>query len=277
MIAILLSTYNGEKYLECQIESIVNQTFKKWNLYIRDDGSQDHTIDIIDKYTSLYPKQIFRYKDTLGNIGYKKSFMELLANIDADYYMFCDQDDYWMNNKLECFYRYMIDFEKKYVYCPILLVFDMIITDSSLNVISNSFHRYNRSPYKYVKNTYCLLNYPVAYGCSMIFNKYLKQISLPYKGVFPHDMWLALISSRMGVIEYIDESYMLYRRHSKNVTKSNGATSTNIICNIILNFPLKIKNILYYCNGAKEKLPFEISTFFFFYWRIRLFIFRLFY
>lgn len=98
-VVILMSTYNGEEYLESQIKSILNQTYKKWQLYIRDDGSTDNTVNIIEKYCALDPRINFYNENSRNNVGVVHSFMELLENVEADYYMFSDQDDFWLKNR----------------------------------------------------------------------------------------------------------------------------------------------------------------------------------
>ena len=107
MVAILMSTYNGERYLREQIDSLLNQTYKDWKLYIRDDKSTDGTVSIIEGYVRVYPDQIVYKSDGFGNLGAGCSFMQLLSSIDSDYYMFCDQDDVWMEDKIERTYLYL--------------------------------------------------------------------------------------------------------------------------------------------------------------------------
>ena len=98
-VSVLMSTYNGEKYIREQIESILNQKKVKVHLLIRDDGSQDSTIEIVKEYANKYPNvSVYAGK----NIGIGNSFMELLRNApEADYYAFADQDDVWLDGKLE--------------------------------------------------------------------------------------------------------------------------------------------------------------------------------
>ena len=100
-VLVLMSTYNGEKYLDKQLESILNQNVKNVDILIRDDGSKDNTIKIINKWLVEFPKRI--KLETKENIGVVKSFFELVkaAPIDYDYYFFSDQDDYWSEKKLE--------------------------------------------------------------------------------------------------------------------------------------------------------------------------------
>ena len=98
-VAILMSTYNGEKYLKEQIESLLAQTYGNIEIYIRDDGSKDNTIKIIKNYKEKYNNIVLKEGK---NIGFINSFFELLNLCnDADYYAYCDQDDVWMNDKIE--------------------------------------------------------------------------------------------------------------------------------------------------------------------------------
>lgn len=100
-VAILMSTYNGEKYLDAQIKSIINQTNPHWHLYIRDDGSRDRTPQIIQKYVRQDNRISWLNPDHVVNRGVTRSFMELLQQTTADFYMFCDQDDVWLPNKIQ--------------------------------------------------------------------------------------------------------------------------------------------------------------------------------
>ena len=99
MIDILLSTYNGEKYLNEQIISIQNQSEKDWRLLVRDDGSSDNTLRLLEYFASQ-DKRIILIKDDKGNLGVVRSFEILLAQSNADYIMFADQDDVWLANKI---------------------------------------------------------------------------------------------------------------------------------------------------------------------------------
>jgi len=111
-IDILLSTYNGEQYLRNQIESIINQTYKNWRLLIRDDGSQDKTIEILEYYLRKHKDKIVLIEDGQKHLGASKSFFRLLGYSDAKYIMFCDQDDVWLPYKIEKTYNKMKELEK---------------------------------------------------------------------------------------------------------------------------------------------------------------------
>ncbi len=112
MVAILLSTYNGQLYLKEQIDSLLDQTYKNWCLFVRDDGSSDDTLQIISTYAKKCPERIVLLTDNRGNIKPAASFMQLLSMVDMDYYMFCDQDDIWLSTKIERTYEEMVSIEK---------------------------------------------------------------------------------------------------------------------------------------------------------------------
>ena len=91
-VDILLATYNGEEYLSAQIDSLFNQTFKEWRLLVRDDGSTDNTVSIIQSLKLEHPDRVVFIQDDQGNIGPSQSFSVLLAHSSAPYVAFCDQD-----------------------------------------------------------------------------------------------------------------------------------------------------------------------------------------
>lgn len=99
-VAILMATYNGDKYIEEQIQSIINQTYKNWQLFIRDDGSSDETLKIIKNFTNI-DHRIHKITDNLGNLGPCLNFNELIkTHLEYKYIMFADQDDVWLENKI---------------------------------------------------------------------------------------------------------------------------------------------------------------------------------
>ena len=99
-----MATYNGEKYLAEQLDSIINQTYHNWNLLIRDDNSTDRTLEIIQDYQKK-DNRIKLLKDNKGNLGIVKNFEELLKNSESEFIMFSDQDDIWIENKLDAYLK----------------------------------------------------------------------------------------------------------------------------------------------------------------------------
>jgi glycosyltransferase involved in cell wall biosynthesis len=219
-VDILLATCNGESYLEEQIDSILAQTHLDWNLIIRDDKSEDSTLVIVDKYLKKFSDKIYlisENKDIL-RLGASKNFGKLLEYSYSDYIFFCDQDDIWLNNKIEISLSKIRSLETKYgKNCSLLVHTDMKVVDKNLNELSKSFFEYqNLNPeHGYLLRRLLIQN--VVTGCSTVINKALKDFAYPIPSEsIMHDWWLALVAVTFGKIEYLDIPTVLYRQHSQN-------------------------------------------------------------
>lgn len=252
-VAILMATYNGEKYLEEQIESIIDQTYKNWILYIRDDNSQDDTQKIIDKYVKRYPRKIVQIKDDIIANGACKNFMCLLENVHKNkkhkMYLFCDQDDYWLKDKIEKTvneYFKIINNEK-----PILIHTDLYVVDSKLNLISNSFIKYSGLNGKCKKfNNYLIENN--ATGCTMLINDRLADlVKYNIKNIMMHDWYFALIASAFGEVVFLNKATIKYRQHSNNTL---GAKTNRGFKNLykIIKKAIKNNSIIKGIKGEKR-------------------------
>ncbi|MDR0830886.1 MAG: glycosyltransferase family 2 protein [Prevotellaceae bacterium] len=218
MIEILLSIYNGEKYLEEQIQSIVNQTFIDWILNIRDDGSQDNSLKIIQHFSEKYPDKIFLKNDNFGNIGAAKSFYELLKNSTQDYIMFCDQDDVWLKNKIEFSIAQMQKKEheqgKK---TPLLFFTDLTVVDKNLQIISESFFDFSGIIFKETPNFNDIAVRNSVTGCTVLMNKSAVKCVLPITDKTEmHDIWCALCVVKKGYVFGNKQVTVLYRQHLQN-------------------------------------------------------------
>ncbi|MGA9211892.1 glycosyltransferase family 2 protein [Kaistella sp.] len=215
-IAILLATYNGEKYLRQQLDSLIAQSFSGWKLYIRDDGSTDHTVSIIKEYCNL-DQRFFFIEDAQQNKGARDSFFSLLESVDSSYYMFCDQDDIWLDTKVEQCYNEIKKAESLHKDFPVLVATDAKVVDSDLKIINPSFWNYTKvNPERLIKNCY-LQVFNFAPGCTMMFNHSLKKLVKPIpKNILMHDWWLLILAERYGVIKIINRPLILYRQHSSN-------------------------------------------------------------
>ncbi|NLD50180.1 MAG: glycosyltransferase family 2 protein [Clostridiaceae bacterium] len=216
-IDILMATYNGEKYIEQQISSIINQTYKNWRLIIRDDGSKDNTVDVVKKLMSYYPEKILLISDNKGGLGAAQNFNELLKYSTSDYCMFCDQDDFWFEDKVEKTLIKIRNIEEDNGKgCPVLIHTNLKVTDNNLNIISESFWEY-QNLYPQIKELNRLLVQNNITGCTVMINKTLKQLagSVPHSSLM-HDWWIGLIAACFGTIDYIEEPTMLYRQHGNN-------------------------------------------------------------
>lgn len=216
-IDILLATYNGEKYLSEQIESIIQQTYQEWNLIIHDDGSEDGTIEIIKKYTNQYQHKIKFINDGIKTGGAKNNFAHLLNFSKAPYIMFCDQDDVWLDKKIELFMSSMQKAEKENGNIPLVVFSDLQVVDESLNIISESMMSSQRL-LPWIANDFNLLKtMNVITGCAMMFNAKAREVASPISNsAVMHDWWVALIVAKYGKNIYLDSATILYRQHDGN-------------------------------------------------------------
>lgn len=244
MVDILMATYNGEMYISQQIESIVNQTYKEWILYIRDDGSNDKTISILEKYKNMYPEKIFIIRDNKRGLGAKMNFAELMKYSTNDYCMFADQDDIWLEDKIEKSMNEMNKMEEKFgKNRPLLVHTNLKVVDKELNVIDNSFWRYQNLNPDNKKLNYLLVQNNIT-GCTMLMNKELIKFSIdiPVKCIM-HDWWIGLVAAAKGEISYIEYPTILYRQHGNNEVGAHKYNSKDY-------FKQKVNNI----NNIKESI-----------------------
>lgn len=211
-IDILMATYNGEKYLKEQIDSILNQTYTNFRLVISDDASSDNTAQILDSYKEK-DKRIEVYKQK-ENLGSTKNFEFLLSKVQSKYYMFSDQDDVWYDTKIESTYAKMV--QGSYG----LVCTDLNLVDSNLNSLGDSFNHKMKKLYKLRRyDDYRLVQlYNVVTGCTIMSKKeYIKYI-LPFpenKNIL-HDHFIPLVVSMRAKIGYLDTPTMSYRQHQNN-------------------------------------------------------------
>lgn len=213
-VAILMATYNGEKYVEAQLESILSQSYTDWSLYIRDDGSKDSTCKILESYALRY-NNIHLIKDD-ERLGPKLSFIRLLENVESVYYMFADQDDYWLVDKIRLFVDEME--KSKCEKTPVIICSDLKVVDESLNLICPSFWKFSGFKMDEFNNFTFHWYWNNVNGCSMMINQNVKQIALPVpKEAFMHDSWIVLSTlAHNGIVLPIQQSTMLYRQHQCN-------------------------------------------------------------
>lgn len=259
MIAILMSTYNGECYLREQIDSLLRQTYKDWILYIRDDGSVDNTISIIKSYECDYPDRIVYKMDDSGNLGPASSFMRLLSVVDANYYMFCDQDDVWLPDKIAITMARMLEVENEGKENSVLVYSDLQCVDEKLNLLPYTKWGYEHSNPCKIANIYDLLvNNQLISGCTMMMNSKSKEIVLPYKKGLMHDRWISLIVYHsQGMLAYIDQPLILYRITGFNTIGIQKRSVRYYLKKILLikmtivgkySYYLKLKTLPFYFN-----------------------------
>ena len=225
-LCILLASYNGEKYISEQLDSIINQTYKNWELIIRDDGSKDETVTILNKYEKK-DERIKILRDDKGNLGFLKNFEELLFNAKEEFVLFSDQDDFWLKNKLEKFVEKIRDLDEKVLSKPLLIHCNSLVCDDKLEIIKEKFID-SKIAKKNNSNIY-FFEYIVQGSTSMVNKKMIKE-SLPFlKNVTLHDRYFHLLSQFLGTRVFIDESLVKYRQHERNEIGANRSIIKNIM------------------------------------------------
>ncbi|MCC9901648.1 glycosyltransferase family 2 protein, partial [Streptococcus agalactiae] len=204
--------YNGEKFLAQQIESIQKQTFKEWNLLIRDDGSSDKTCDIIRNFTAKDSRIRFINENEHHNLGVIKSFFMLVNYEVADFYFFSDQDDVWLPEKLSVSLEAA---KHKASDVPLLVYTDLKVVNQELNILQDSMIRAQ----SHHANTTLLpeLTENTVTGGTMMINHALAEKWFTPNDILMHDWFLALLAASLGEIIYLDLPTQLYRQHDNNV------------------------------------------------------------
>lgn len=220
-VKVLMSTYNGEKYILDQLDSIFKQKFNgNIELIIRDDGSSDKTLEIIYQY--IIDKKVKIIVMEGKNIGVQRSFLNLLYKAgEADYYLFSDQDDIWLSDKINCAINKLKDYE----YIPALYGGNYNVVDSNCVMIKENVINeiLEFTPLK-------AMFYNKIPGCTMAFNRclYNEIRKVKISNIRMHDIMVLTIATLIGKVIYDEKSYILHRIHEKNVV-GYGYSKINII------------------------------------------------
>lgn len=219
LVSIIIATYNGEKYIGQQIDSILKSSYQDFEIYICDDGSQDRTMDILRKYEENYPDKI-HVKQNENNLGVTLNFLKAICRTTSDYVMLCDQDDIWKIDKIAMTLKRMRHMESQLdKKLPIAVFTDAKVVDAGLNTIEDSFFKASHLNPRKTDLPHLLMENKLI-GCTIMINASLRRViqgfNLPVHAKL-HDGWIGLIASSIGKIGYIDETTLLYRQHGNNV------------------------------------------------------------
>lgn len=213
-ISVCMATYNGEKYIRTQIDSILTQLRNSDELIISDDTSSDNTIGIIksiqDRRIKLLPNQT--YRSPIFN------FENALKHASGDVIFLADQDDIWHMGKVKIVTEALSKFD--------LVVSDCTVIDEKGKTLYESFYDINRSGHGFLKN----LIHNSYLGCCMAFRKEVLEYSLPFPQKLPmHDWWLGLVGQLYFKTHFLQEKLVLYRRHGQNASPTSGKSENTII------------------------------------------------
>ena len=253
-VAVIMSTYNGERYLAEQIDSILAQKNVHVELFIRDDGSKDNTREIISDYVKRYNNI---HAEFGSNMGWIRSFIYALQNApDFDYYAFSDQDDFWLEEKLITAVNAIQREENEYgKNIPVICQTNAFITDGNLNVLKQT-HTEGR-----LATVYSFALREIGRGCCMVLNAKVRELSrhMNDSKLFydkAHDVALAEMTVAVGGRFVIEPApLMKYRQHGDNSLGAPSSLIKRIKYELIALTDIPdIKNrYCWHCGGSKYK------------------------
>ena len=234
MIAIIMGTYNGEKYIREQIDSILSQDYRGWKLFIFDDGSKDGTESIVKEYVKSYPDKIFFSKNR-ENYGAAGNFFNGIREVasllvpGAESFCFSDQDDVWVEDKLSRSLAKIMQIEDGE---PALVFSDVAITDKNLTITADSYFEAEKVDKTKISLNYLLMENKLIGGTVMV-NRALVNLELkaekagliPYEKAKMHDWWFGLLAAAFGKIGYVEGFTEYYRQHGNNVVGGESFNS----------------------------------------------------
>lgn len=243
MISLVMPTYNGETYLREQLDSIYGQTLVPDEVIVVDDCSTDGTVEILKEYSIKYGLKYF-INDT--NLGYNKNFAKGISLTNGDYICLSDQDDVWKPDKVEKTFNKLVEIENGK---PACVSSNASPTDKNLNIIAESLCPTIDSTYEQSLYWYAFQ------GCTLMFNKRLKDLLFPFPDDFNFDIYIGIYSIFAGNRYHIGEPLMLYRQHGKNAigTDLSNPLSNERVGKTLYNFIKsgKKKQLLEYIKREK--------------------------
>lgn len=218
-ISIALCTYNGEKFLQEQLDSLAQQSCLPDDLVVCDDGSTDATLDILEDFFKTAPFRARIFKNEL-NLGPAANFAKAVGLCEGEWIFLCDQDDSWLPDKIKFSAEKMAEMEKEFGSdTPILVHSDAVVADQGLKELHPSLWAFQYSSPQKGHPLAKLLNQNLVTGCTAVLNRSLRDKAFPLpETVMMHDWWLALVAATFGQIGYIPDQTLLYRQHGKNDT-----------------------------------------------------------
>jgi glycosyltransferase involved in cell wall biosynthesis len=218
-VEVLLATYNGERFLREQIDSILAQDYASLRVLARDDGSSDGTVAILKEYEERFPDR-FRVMPAGASTGSaKKNFLLLMEASTAKHVCFSDQDDVWLRDKVSRTKQAMDKLELRFgTELPLLVFTDLRVVDEKLKVLHESYWEHAQLEPDSIGRLPALLGLNVVSGCTTMINRPLLELAcrMPEEASM-HDRWIALLASAMGQADVVRAQTLLYRQHERNV------------------------------------------------------------
>ena len=207
MISVCMATYNGEKFIKEQIDSILSQLSDDDELVVSDDGSKDRTLDIISSYND---KRI-RILHHSAPHGFVHNFENALGNAKGDYIFLSDQDDYWIPGKVKTAMGYLTSGTD-------LVIHNAELVDGKGQPLGTDYYSCMHNKTGFWANIWKTRTL----GCCMCFNRKVLEKSMPMpKHIVAHDYWIGMIALKHFKVKFIEDKLLCYRRHGGNVSPSS--------------------------------------------------------
>ncbi len=237
-VSVCIPTYNGEKYIIDQLQSILIQLSENDEILIHDDFSTDNTVNLIN---NLNDSRI-KITQNRSNIGLKKTIENALIQAKGDYIFLCDQDDVWCSDK--------ISISSKYLQMHDLIISDCYVTDKNLNIIYNSYYNNRKTNRSFIGNI--IINQYV--GCCMAFKRTILKDVLPFPQMIPlHDIWIGNIARVYYNVRFIPEKLVYHRRHEFNQSSTGLASKNSLFKKISIRINLLLPLLLRVLSLNKER------------------------
>lgn len=211
LISIALCTYNGEKYLTEQLQSLVGQTHKHLEIVIVDDLSDDNSFNILESFKEKHPEKIKLYRND-KNLGFTKNFEKAISLCSGKFIALCDQDDIWHPDKIKILYEEIENYT--------LIYHDSFLIDAQSTSLNKRVSD-TLPMYKTQSNLFFLRNNSVA-GHALMFKNTLIPYFTPLDDRFYHDWWIAFVASTVGTIKYLNTPLVYHRQHESGFTSGSG-------------------------------------------------------
>jgi glycosyltransferase involved in cell wall biosynthesis len=226
IVEVLLATYNGERFLREQIDSILTQDYVNLRVLARDDGSSDATVSILKEYAERLPNRFQVMPSGPGTGSPKDNFLLLMRSSSAQYICFSDQDDIWLPDKVSRTKQAIDELESRWgADTPLLVFTDARVVDDRLRTLHESLWAHEKIEPDRIHHLALLLGRSVVTGCTMLLNRRLLELSfaMPSEASM-HDRWIALLACTIGKACAVKAQTLLYRQHDRNAAGIGKST-----------------------------------------------------
>ncbi len=268
LISVAMATYNGEKFLRQQLDSVFSQTYPELEVVVTDDGSTDATLLILQEYSKNYP---LRYEVNERRLGVVKNFEKAISLCTGTYIALSDQDDVWRNDKLAISLMKMKEIESLHPDIPVLVHTDLCVVDEELGVLFDSMWKGQKTYPELYKQPEQVAIQNLVTGCTVLMNRAALKRVTPFPAeALMHDWWIAINVIKYGIIGSIPETTVYYRQHKNNQI---GFKSAGLFGNLYQLFDFR-RSVNAYSGLWRmlKRLDFKVYVFKLLYYKIIFFI-----